>query len=556
MFSDEASSSSTPLLLSSSVSGNTIMDDRTMDDKAIGMADGGSRAVDPELEGLTLYEKKAMLVNRELDAMGMGKYQWYIFFLCGCGYLIDLMWAQVFGLVTSPLQQEIGFPDVQLGNISTCFSAGLTAGAGFWGILVDIVGRQWAFNLTVLISSVFGLCLAAPSTYTGILVLTAFIGFGVGGNIPIDTTITLEFLPQNRRFLLAALSIFQPIGVVIASGLAYGYIPSHSCPTDLKSCNASPKPTPCCTKAENFGWRYLILTTGAITLGVFFLRFVIFRFQESPKFLLSKGKDEKAIEVLQYIARFNGRENHITLEDFNRLSDEDSSVGSSGSEGPMLNPKRFKKGFVPKITSELNRFKILFSSVTMTRLTILVWVTYAFDYWGFTIAGSFLPTILKRKNEAINVGIRDTYLSYIYIYLPGIVGVLLGALCYQIPRVGRQITMIVSSALMGASLFLFAAVNTQKSNIGLNAMEYFFQSTFNAVLYGWTPEAFPAPIRGTASGLASFWGRLFSIVSPLIAAHLLVKGTNDVLYLAGGGVFVCTVTLALLPRKAMGGQSF
>ncbi len=323
------------------------------------------------------------------------------------------------------------------------------------------------------------------------------------------------------------------------------------------------------------GWRYLILTTGAITLGIFLLRFVLFRFQESPKFLLSKGKDGKAIEVLQYIARFNRRENHITLEDFTRLSDEDSLdsfAGNQGPEGPGLNPKKLKKTFGEKFLTEAKRFKILFSSVTMTRLTLLIWLTYAFDYWGFTIAGmchlsthyhsmadeetgAFLPVILKRKNEALDVGIRATYLSYVYIYLPGIAGVLLGALCYQIPRVGRQITMIVSSALMGISLFLFATVNTFESNIGLNAMEYFFQSTFNAVLYGWTPEAFPAPIRGTACGLASFWGRLFSIISPIIATHLLTKGNNEVLYLAGGGVFVCTVALTLLPRKAMNGQS-
>lgn len=33
---------------------------------------------DPEMEGLTLYEKKALLVNRELNSHGMGKYQWYL----------------------------------------------------------------------------------------------------------------------------------------------------------------------------------------------------------------------------------------------------------------------------------------------------------------------------------------------------------------------------------------------------------------------------------------------------------------------------------------------
>lgn len=34
--------------------------------------------------------------------------------------------------------------------------AGLTVGAFFFGLLVDIIGRKWAFNLTCLITCVFG----------------------------------------------------------------------------------------------------------------------------------------------------------------------------------------------------------------------------------------------------------------------------------------------------------------------------------------------------------------------------------------------------------------
>ena len=94
-----------------------------------------------ELKGLTLYEKKCVLINREIDNNGMGKYQWYIWTLCGFGYLLDLMWAQAFGLILSPLKQELGFPVQQSGNISVAFSSGLTAGAFIWGVLGDIVGR-------------------------------------------------------------------------------------------------------------------------------------------------------------------------------------------------------------------------------------------------------------------------------------------------------------------------------------------------------------------------------------------------------------------------------
>ena len=127
---------------------------------------------------------------------------------------------------------------------------------------------------------------------------------------------------------------------------------------------------------------------------------------------------------------------------------------------------------------------------------------------------------------------------------------------YQIPNYGRQLGMAVSSALMGISLFLFATVNTEASNIGLNVMEYFFQSMFNAILYGWTPEVFDAPIRGTACGLASFWGRLFGIVSPLIAAHILVTSVDGILYLAGGAVFICTIAILLMPRQKVGAVSY
>ena len=84
---------------------------------------------------------------------------------------------------------------------------------------------------------------------------------------------------------------------------------------------------------------------------------------------------------------------------------------------------------------------------------------------------------------------------------------------------------------------------------------------FNAVLYGWTPEVFAAPIRGTACGVASFWGRLFGIIAPLTAQHLIPKAgldataINRVLYLAGGITLGCVITVSLMPRKLLGVQS-
>ncbi|KAK5114836.1 hypothetical protein LTR62_001993 [Meristemomyces frigidus] len=558
-----------------------------------------------EMEGLTLYEgKKCLLINREIDNNGMGRYQWYIWGLCGFGYMLDLLWAQAFGLVLGPLEQELGFPPSQSGNISVAFSSGLTAGAFIWGVLVDIVGRQWAFNLTCLISATFGLALGGCNSYTAFLIVTAFVGFGIGGNIPIDTTICLEFIPQNRRFLLALLSIFQPIGVVICSAIAYGFIPNYSCNPNFStadpapSCFNVPAGTACCTKKSNMGWRYLMFTLGAITLGVFILRFVVFRFKESPKFLVYRGHDDKAVATLEAIAKVNKRQCGVSLADFEALTGEHNST-TSGTELLGSGAKQLHTSFKEKISIELSRYKLLFNNAQTSRLTVLVWLTYICDFWGFTLAGTYLPRILAQKNGAISLSLKFTYKTYLAIYTPGIIAVVLGTMVrtlliilrhvmqgqlniilrrsgcalktslfpariQSVPQVGRKWTMVISSGLMGLSIFIFATVNTEASNIGLNVMEYFFQSMFNAVLYGWTPEVFPAPIRGTACGVASFWGRLFGIIAPLTAQSLLPASNNSaaltagytkVLCLAGGITLGCVLTVSLLPNKALGRQS-
>jgi len=130
------------------------------------------------------------------------------------------------------------------------------------------------------------------------------------------------------------------------------------------------------------------------------------------------------------------------------------------------------------------------------------------DYWAFSMAGSFLPYILAQKGAARNISTYETYRNYIiqvraqihpdpqrklrnltcsfsYI-LPhqaccGIPGVILGALLVEIRWLGAKWSMAITGALMGVSLFLFAVIDSQEGNVAFNAVEYFFQSGFNAV---------------------------------------------------------------------------
>lgn len=303
------------------------------------------------------------------------------------------------------------------------------------------------------------------------------------------------------------------------------------------------------------GWRYLLFTLGAITTLVFFLRFFIFDFRETPKYLIYRGKDAQAIQTMQHVSKVNGKQCLLTIEQLealNRSSDE--SVGSETSLRPTR-PIPAKATWKETTGLDLSRYRLLFSSWRMTRLTVLTWLTYAMDFWGFTVAGHYLPRILALKNGAASVSLQSTYTAYVYTYAPGVIGVLLGAVMYKVPSIGQKWTMVLSAALMGVSIFLFSIVDTVAKNEGMFAMEYFFQSMFNAVLYGWTPQAFPASVRGAACGVASFWGRLAGVVSPLIAQHLYGNSeggdVNAVLYLAGGVTLGCVLSVALLPSDLM-----
>jgi hypothetical protein len=129
-----------------------------------------------------------------------------------------------------------------------------------------------------------------------------------------------------------------------------------------------------------------MFTLGGISFVVFILRFVVFTFQESPQYLLSKGKDAEALKVLHYIAKMNKRPCRLTSEALEIISNSGRlSTPDSGSSANIQ--MSAKLSLSEKVKVELKRLSTLFSTPSLARLTILVWVIYAFDYWGFSVAG-------------------------------------------------------------------------------------------------------------------------------------------------------------------------
>ncbi|KAI5359945.1 Putative major facilitator, sugar transporter, major facilitator superfamily [Septoria linicola] len=515
---------------------------------------------------LTAFEKKAALINAEIDNFGFGRYQICIWFLCGFGYFLDLAWSQGVGLIATAIYQEMNVPDDNTAQLYSMANAGLAFGAFSWGLAVDVIGRKWAFNLTCLITSVFGLLLAAPKfNYNAICGIYFLASIGLGGNIPIDATIALEYLPQNRRNLVTLLSLWQPIGVVVASAIAFGTAarPKWRCDANLPSCAAIPDGQPqnsstCCTVASNMGWRYLVIVLGCMTLAVFLLRFFVFTFYETPKFLLSKGHEEKAIEVLHKIAKFNkAPPPTLTVEMF-RAIDETTTLDSrepAPTEGP-LNTKQTTRKVLRNFVRSFDNLKALFTNRLQTFIFALLAVAYMGDYWSFNLAGQFLPIILLRNEVTTDGSVTETYRHYIYIYLPGILGAVMGLFSVQLPLIGRKWSLVISAILQGLAMAMYTQVATTAGYVGLNAFQYIMQTYFNAVLYASAPELFATAYRGSASGMLSCLGRIAGIVAPFAGQAYLAAESSGILWLGAGGIWVSALVLVFLPVEMRNRQMF
>ena len=159
--------------------------------------------------------------------------------------------------------------------------------------------------------------------------LAASMGLGVGGNLPVDGALFLEYVPTASAGLLTLLSVWWPFGQLVGSLVGWAFLINYSCDSDAPACSAVSPGEACCTKASNMGWRYFMYTMGALTLFMWILRFFFFRLYESPKFLLSKGRQEEAVASVQGIAAANKTQTWLTVDVLNEVGGC-PNLGSAG----------------------------------------------------------------------------------------------------------------------------------------------------------------------------------------------------------------------------------
>ena len=235
----------------------------------------------------------------------MGWYQWQLFVVVGFGWAADNLWPIVTSLILPAAANE--FRPERKPLLTLAQNIGLLAGAMFWGFGCDVFGRRWAFNLTLGLTAVWGMTAASAPSYAALGVFAALWSFGVGGNLPVDSAIFLEFLPADHQYLLTVLSVDWALAQVLATLVAWPLLGNLTCEQQEDDDG--------CARADNLGWRWFVIAMGGATLLMFAARVFLFTIYESPKYLMGKGRDEEAVRIVHEVARRNGRPSTLTVDD-------------------------------------------------------------------------------------------------------------------------------------------------------------------------------------------------------------------------------------------------
>ncbi|KAJ5723072.1 hypothetical protein N7488_001107 [Penicillium malachiteum] len=452
------------------------------------------------------YRLKSELVGKCMEEIGMGRFQWQLFVVTGFGWIVDNFASQGIGSVQPPIEQE--FSDItKVSYSSVAYYVGLIIGASFWGLSSDLIGRKPAFNCTLLIGGIFLCATAGAMNFIAFSAFWAVIGTAAGGNVPVDSMIFLEFVPGSHQYLLTALSAWWNLGQLIVSLVAWVFLANFSCPTD-----ATPAT---CPRHENMGWRYTMITLGGLALAFTLIRTFLFKLPETPRYLLSKARDQDAVDAVNYVARQNGKPEPLTIGMFREIDARLGMVVNEEEAPTRLSVKEIISENMEAFRGE--HYRSLFATRKLARQTLIIWAIWLTVGIAYPLYFNFLPSYLATKFTS-NSSLYTTYRDYCIESAVGIVGPLSAAASVN-TRLGRRWMMGISAVVTAVFLFAYVGVNNQTSSLEFSCFTILLANFEYAIMYAFTPESFPAPHRGTGVGTAAALLRFGGLIASLISSQ-------------------------------------
>ncbi|MFB9218443.1 MFS transporter [Kurthia sibirica] len=183
--------------------------------------------------------------------------------VAGLGWLFDALDVGILSFVIAALAIEWQLTPTEMGWIGSINSVGMAVGALVFGLFADKYGRKAVFMWTLVIFSVASGLSALTTTLAAFMVLRFFVGLGLGGELPVASTLVSESVaPKERGRVVVLLESFWAGGWLLAALISYFVIPTY-------------------------GWRVALLLTAIPAFYAIYLRISL---PDSPKYEANKDK--------------------------------------------------------------------------------------------------------------------------------------------------------------------------------------------------------------------------------------------------------------------------
>lgn len=420
----------------------------------------------------------------------------------GIGWALDAMDVGLISFVVAALAQQWHLTNTEKSWIISLGFVGMAVGATLGGLLADKIGRRSVFALTLL---VYGIATGASALAASVGVLLVFrfiVGFGLGSELPVASTLVTEFAPRKiRGRIIVWLEAFWALGWIF-SALIGTFVVAGS---------------------EN-GWRWGLLIGAVPAIYALVIRI---HTPESVRYLEEQGRHDEAEQIVQeYEASAGSAYVYSDAE----LSAADETAGQHSAE---------RHAEAVESTATVSIW-----SKDLRKRTIALWVIWFminFSYYG---AFTWIPSLLADQFGSLTKSFTFTLI----ITLAQIPGYAVAA--YLIEIIGRRSTLAIFLAGSALAAILYGNAGSEAMIIAAGIMLSFFNLGAWGALYAIGPELYPTNVRGTGTGAAAGFGRIASIVTPLLTPVFVRIGGSLLTFAIFSVAFaIAAISAFFLPEK-------
>ncbi|WJY69048.1 MFS transporter [Corynebacterium auris] len=416
----------------------------------------------------------ALTRNERLDRLPVTPKHRRLLFGSGIGWALDAMDVGLVSFVIAALAVHWNLEATTTSWIASAGFIGMAVGASLAGLAADKVGRRQVFALTLV---VYGLATGASALAGSVAVLIALrflTGLGLGGELPVASTLVSEFSPRRvRGRMVVVLEAFWAVGWILAAVIGTFVV----------------------SQGEN-GWRWGLALGAVPAVYAIVVRLGL---PESVRFLESKGRHDEAEEIVRSFEEDAGK----PLDDATPPAHHDEPRG--GLWGRDL-------------WRRTAAFWVVWFCVSLAYYGAFTWIPSLLVEQGFTLVRSFSFTLVITLAQ-----------------LPGY-----AAAAWLIERWGRRLTLTVFLAGSAVAAFLYGMAGAPWQIIAAGCLLSFFNLGAWGALYAIGPELYPTSVRATGTGAGAAFGRVGSIIAPLLVPPLLAAGGPLLVF----GLFAAAFALA------------